>query len=151
MKIKHECWSCKGTGVYSGMGESEEAAIVCHTCKGTGCVETEYTPFSQRKTNPKIKRVYQANPGIKIGSSPGVCELSDFGGMVVGDWYAGKPFPLKSENRKYTCPAWWYQSADSTKKPHCDEMCAGGSFSSCKMFEYKNECWKKWDAQEGDR
>ena len=30
-----ECPSCKGTGVYSGMGENKNVAVVCYKSKGT--------------------------------------------------------------------------------------------------------------------
>jgi hypothetical protein len=49
--------------------------------------------------------------------------------------------------RNYTCPAWWYQSADYTKKPEWEECIACGSFSECKNFSNKEKCWEKFDAE----
>jgi hypothetical protein len=49
--------------------------------------------------------------------------------------------------RKYTCPAWWYQSADYKKKPNWKECLACGSFSSCKHFSIKQNCWDRFDKE----
>jgi len=54
-----------------------------------------------------------------------------------------------SENRLFTCPAWWYQSADYEKKPRWKECLVCGSFSSCNSFVEKEKCWKRWDVEFG--
>ena len=149
IEFDEECKSCKGTGLYIGMAECCGAAVVCHACKGTGChhVKIEYDDFIGRKSRSGVKRVFEVNPGIKIVEGSGVT-LSDFGGMPYSNWDEGKPFPPKSENRKYTCPTWWYQSADYNKKPDWDE-CGWGSFSSCRYFPSKLNCWIRWDREHG--
>ncbi len=142
------CPSCEGTGLYIGFAENNGAAIVCHTCKGTGChhVKIEYEDFEQKVSHKTAKRVFQSNPGIGIGSGKGY-SLSDFGGMPYNDWINGNPFPNQSEMRKYSCPAWWYQSADYKKKPDWKECEIGGTFSGCASFKNKDKCWKRFDKE----
>lgn len=148
------CEACKGTGIYSGLGEQDGIGVVCHTCKGTGChhIIVKYKPFEARKKCKDVKHILKVNPGIMVGVGPTrggeTFKLSDFGGMPYKDWWGGNPFPPKSEMRKYTCPCWWYQCADSMKRPTWDE-CGLGSFSSCKHFENKEACWERWDKEFG--
>jgi len=150
MKIEfdQECSECHGTGLYVGMAERDGAAVVCHHCKGTGKYHFthEYEEFTGRKPNPKVIRIYEVNPGIMIGTGKGHT-LEEFGGLPAVDWAAGKPFGPGTEDRRYTCPAWWYQSADYKKKPDWDECGALGSFSSCKSFAAKSLCWNKFDKE----
>lgn len=146
-----ECTACQATGLYCGMGEKEGAGIVCHTCKGTGQVHKihKYTDFEGRKKKRGVMRVYQANPGICIGTGNGH-RFSDFGGMPYDLWEKGQNFPEKSEMRQFTCPAWWYQSADYKKKPNWSECNdnIGGAFSGCKHFDNKHECWERFDKED---
>ena len=150
IKFDEQCQSCSGTGLYKGMGERDGAAVVCHTCKGTGChhFKHAYDEFTGRKPRPGIRRVYEVNPGICIGAGNGHT-LEQFGGVPHEDWDAGKPFPAGSENREFTCPAWWYQSADYKKKPDWDECntSLGASFSRCPHFGNKAQCWERWDRE----
>lgn len=154
-EVDAECEVCGGTGLYIGMGESGGAAVICGRCKGKGHYlhTLNWNEFSGRKVKKGVKRVYETNPGIGIGEGPdrkgNIYKLEDFGGMPYSDWKEGKPFPPKSENRNYTCPAWWYQSANYELKPRWDECIFGGTFSSCKHFGAKQKCWKKWDKEYG--
>jgi hypothetical protein len=148
IEFDEKCQSCGGTGLYCGMAERNGAAIVCHTCKGTGRhkFRHEYEEFNGRVDRPGVVRVYQTNPGIMIGTGNGH-RLEDFGGMPVKEWEAGLPFLPGMENRAFTCPCWWYQSADYKLKPdwrECNES-LGRSFSGCPHFANKAECWKRWD------
>jgi len=73
--------------------------------------------------------------------------------MPYKDWLSGKPFLRGMENRKFTCPAWWYQSANYELKPSWDDNhrhCGFGSFSACKYFPQKEGCWEKWDKEHPD-
>lgn len=67
--------------------------------------------------------------------------------MPIKKWEAGMSFPAKSEMRKFTCPAWWYQAAEYKLKPEWDCCIFGGSFSCCKNFATKENCWKRWDEE----
>ena len=148
IEFKEVCKECKGTGLYIGMAERNEATTVCYNCKGTGYnhFKRTYTPFKERLPHPTAKQVYECNPGIMIGSSQGF-SLSDFGGMSYADWVRGVSFTPKMAMRKYTCPAWWFQTADSTKEPNWSECKLGISFSRCEHFENKSKCWERWDKE----
>jgi len=149
IELDIECQSCNGTGLYSGMGESPNCAVVCNVCKGTGKqhYKFRYKDFAGRQPNPKIKWVYEANPGISVGDGQDY-QHSDFGGMSIDDWLSGKPFKLGMENRRCTCPAWWYQYADYKKKPKWFECIGCGTFASCKHFCNKHLCWEKFDLEQ---
>jgi len=148
IEIDIECPYCKGTGLYSGMGEDKDCAVVCHYCRGTGCYHYKYSYniFKGRKDKKGIKWVYETNPGIRVGEGDGY-RFDDFGGMSYRDWKASGKFPEKSENRKFVCPAWWYQSVDDDKKPDWNECIVCGTFSSCKHFKNKHLCWERWDTE----
>lgn len=148
-KVKGKCQSCKGSGLYSGMGERNGSAVVCHNCKGTGCYEFthKYEEFESRtEVEGDVKRVFQENPGICIGTGSGH-DLENFGGMPYSDWIKGESFPDKSEMRRFVCPRWWYQSVKYDLKPNWDECGIGGAFSECNSFCNKSECWKRFDKE----
>ena len=48
-KIIIECSSCKGTGLYKGVSERDNCAVVCSVCNGTGKVDFFYNEFEGRK------------------------------------------------------------------------------------------------------
>ena len=143
IEFNEECKSCEGTGIYKGFAEVKKAGVVCHRCEGTGCFrfKHEYTTFKERKERNDIIRVVECNPGIGIDDS------SKFGGLPYKDWLRGDKFIKGTEMRKYTCPAWWYQSANYKLKPGWKECWACGVFSGCKMFSSKEKCWQRWDKE----
>lgn len=143
------CKSCEGTGLYVGLAERDKSAVVCHICKGTGChhYKHEYEEFEARVPKCNVERVFEVNPGIVIGTNKSEFKLEDFGGMSFVHWFVNKSFPPKSENRKFTCPAWWYQSADYKQKPDWEECGACGVFSRCERFKDKDLCWIKFDKE----
>jgi len=148
IEYDEKCDSCKGTGLYVGRGERADAATVCHDCEGTGChhVRLAHDDFDGRETLEDIQRVFQANPGAYMRTKEGRA-LSEFGGMPYEDWLAGKPFGPGMEMREFTCPAWWYQSADAKKKPDwvpCEQAIL---FSECPCFKAKAACWDDWDRE----
>lgn len=147
VEFDEKCKKCDGTGLYAGMAERDGAAIVCHNCDGTGChhVKFEYEDFEGRQKHETAKRVYATNPGICVGEGNGH-KLEDFGGLTLGEWEAGKDF-TGVENRKYTCPAWWYQIADYKKKPEWKKCLGWGAFSNCDHFPDKANCWAQWDKE----
>ena len=156
IEYDEQCKSCGGTGLFIGMAERDGAAIVCHTCEGTGChhVKIEYNDFEGIQSRSDVKHVFENNPGICLGNSKGEkipFTLKDFGGMPYRDWVDGLKFPKNSENRRRTCPCWWYQCADYKKKPEWDECMKslGWTFSKCPHFENKVQCWDRWDKEFG--
>ena len=148
IEYDQKCKSCNGTGLYVGFAERDGAAVVCHTCKGTGChhVKIEYDDFTVRLPHRTAQHVVQVNPGICIGAGKDY-KLPDFGGMSYQDWLNGKSFERGMENRKFTCPARWYQSADYELKPDWEECSGCGSFSGCKSFSKKELCWERFDKE----
>lgn len=149
-KIECACESCGATGLYVGYAERNGAAVVCHTCDGTGKVtrKIEWDEFDGRKTRRGIKRVFGVNPGIGIGENKEMgLKLKDFGGMSYAEWRAGKKWKPGMEDRKHTCPAWFYQSFNYDLKPDWKECSCCGSFSDCESFADKGACWKRWDKE----
>ncbi len=55
--IQTECSSCSGSGLYRGMAEPRGVAVVCLTCKGTGCAELRYKPFVKRRERTDVDEV----------------------------------------------------------------------------------------------
>lgn len=137
------CPSCHGTGLYQGMSERDGFAVVCYKCKGTGCHHFvhEYEPFTERQPKDGVRTVLQCNPGIMVGG-----EVDCFGGISYAEWLQGKPFVIGMEMRQFTCPAWWYQLADYSKKPDWRE-CTYGMFSGCRNFKNKHLCWERFDKE----
>lgn len=64
--VEAVCTSCKGTGVYQGIGEADGAFVVCFRCKGTGSIRIEYEPFTERVEQPLCRRVYKTGMGKVI-------------------------------------------------------------------------------------
>ena len=152
IEFDEKCKSCNGTGLYVGIGEHDGSAVVCRTCEGEGKhhFKHEYEDFNGREKRKDVERVFQANVGILIGKGKkGGYQLSDFGGMCYKDWLFGRPFEIGMEMRQFTCPCWWYQTADYKKKPDWEECwdSLGRSFSQCPYFFKKEECWKRWDVE----
>jgi hypothetical protein len=151
-EVEAACGSCDATGIYVGFAEKDGAGVQCRTCGGKGkrTLRLEWNDFKGRKERDGIRRVYQFNPGMVIGEGRAkdnaVFTLVGFGGMTYAEWLAGKPFPRGSEMRRYSCPAWWYQSVDYEKKPQWEE-CGFGTFSSCPSFGKKDACWRRWDKE----
>jgi len=99
--------------------------------------------FSGRKPRTDIVRIYETNPFAVIRVSQET-SLEDFGGMPYEDWLQGKPFPPKSEMRKFTCPAQWFNG-----KIHFSwDTCTRGSFSLCAHYAEKDKCWERWDTEQ---
>jgi len=127
------------------MAERDGFAVQCKACKGAGesTLHVDYDDFDGRLPRQGVFRVLECNPGICAGGT------SNFGGMPYADWASGLPFPPGSEMREFTCPAWWYQSANYAKRPDWDECKEnmGWSFSKCRCFNNKAACWARWDKE----
>ena len=149
-----ECPSCSGTGLYSGMGESDNVAIICPACKGSGQFHYmyEYNEFEGRKEKEGIDRVYLKGYGYKIRT--GVINFSGIGeidmdkeGVSYQEFLEGKqPKHIKT----LACPMLADQSAchkikDFTNK--CDEL-NGGWLSGIKKCDYRDnkaKCWERFE------
>lgn len=146
MKVEFDekCKVCKGTGLYQGMAERPPYAVVCHNCKGTGKFHFihEYEEFEKRELRENVDTVLRCNPGIMVGGHE-----HNFGGITYDAWLNEEQFKPGTEMRDFTCPAWWYQSADYDKKPQWKECGWGGAFSHCQHFGNKTKCWERWDRE----
>ena len=145
-KIERACQSCGATGLYVGMAERGGAAVVCHTCKGTGkeTMVIDWEPFTGRKDIYGVSVVFKVNPGICV--APGVVP----GGMAYEAWKRGEEFGPGMEMRKHTCPCWWYQTEDYNRRPEWDECNStlGSTFSKCPHFADKAACWERFDKED---
>lgn len=65
-----ECYSCKGTGLYSGFAEAKGEAVVCLVCNGSGGIKQGYTEFNGRKRKRGIKVIHRSQ-GTFIGTGVG--------------------------------------------------------------------------------
>ena len=141
-----QCNSCLGTGVYSGIAEISDVAIVCSSCKGTGKndIVKSYISFTGKKEIKGISKVFAANPGIGI-------DHTVEGGASYKDWVKNPDIVQEAgrEMRESTCPAWWYQSANNKLKPAWDECNEswGMRFEQCSLFPEKSNCWARWDKE----
>lgn len=151
IELKIKCQSCGGSGVFIGMAERDGIAVVCNTCKGTGCFNYafEYEDFVERENKRGIKHILRTNPGICVGTEGKEgkeYKFEDFGGISYSEWKELKDptnFPKNTEMRNFTCPKWWCQCAG---KEYKNENCHfGGYFSDCKYFSSKELCWKDYD------
>lgn len=143
--IKIECSSCKGTGLYKGVAERGGAAVVCHSCNGTGESTFSYNEFTGRKTKGGINRVYQGSFGYCIGDTDIVTDdekeirFSKFG-CTYGEWLNGKtPEHIKD----LYCP-YMADNKGMGNEPleRCKQGCHGfGSISNCDYYNDKATCW----------
>jgi hypothetical protein len=143
IEIDEVCSFCDGTGIYVGMAERDGYGIVCNKCSGTGGYRFvhEYEHFKNRKVRSDVNRVLQCNPGIVVGSN------LDFGGKSYIEWLENGYFESGSEMRKFTCPAWWFQTANYKQKPEWEQCIISGTFSGCKEFLNKKRCWEIYDKE----
>lgn len=156
IEMSVECEACNGTGVYSGIGESDGAGVVCYECAGTGLrkYDFEYKEFTGRKTRDDIKRVYKRNYGYKIGLGK-VAFGGDIGevnmdteGVSYEEFLAGA---MPDDIRAMACP----MLADIGACEQIDgfiDICEdehglyiGTRITECPNRCNKIECWKRFD------
>jgi hypothetical protein len=123
--------------------ERESVGVICHYCKGTGkeTLTVKYNDFEGRKIRNDVKIVISHNAGIVHGDD------TASHGMNYYKWFNGTELHLMTEDRKYTCPCWWYQGFDYGKKPDWD-WCEWGPFSRCSHFSTKEKCWERFDKEQ---
>jgi hypothetical protein len=138
IEVNQKCRSCKGTGLYKGLAEGDDLAVVCHTCKGEGSYKFTHTyeEAGPRILREGITRVIQYNPGIMAGEGNNYT-TEDFGGVSYEEWLNTGRFPEGTEMRKFV--------VDYDKKPRWNECIGIGTFSQCAQFPNKSMCWLKWD------
>lgn len=149
-----ECPSCSGTGLYSGMGESDNVAVICYRCKGSGQFHYtyEYNEFEGRKEKEGIDRVYLEGYGYKIGTGVinfrGIGEIDmDKEGVSYQEFLEGK----KPEHIKtLACPMLADQGACHKIKGftnRCNELHGSWLFDirNCKYRDNKAKCWVRFE------
>ena len=152
-KIIIECSSCKGTGLYKGVSERDNCAVVCSVCNGTGKVDFFYNEFEGRKKRTDVKRVFKHSCGYiqsdeDVTTEDGKIIKFSQGGCSYEEWLNGEePKPVED----LYCPYVW----DNTGMGHeplndCKEYCGFGSISNYKKYNCKEECWKKLKALKND-
>jgi hypothetical protein len=160
LKMNIECQSCKGTGIYHGIGEGDGVGVICYTCYGTGCEEfcLEYMPFTKRKKRTDIKRVHKNGTQWKLGlgkikfniSNNEICEIDmNKEGVSYKEFLTGK---TPKEIKQLQCPMLADQGACSNKegfKDKCYELGLSvcGMITQCKNYENRLECWKRFECK----
>jgi hypothetical protein len=155
-KAKAQCSSCGGTGLYKGMAEKDGSAVVCYTCKGTGCedINISYTPFSKKKTIRRVKRVFRDSCGYMhapddVTTKEGITIKFSEGGCTYKEWLNGEsPKPVKD----LYCPYLWTRQGLQSKdvgglyKDRCNKCGLLGSYiSDCKFWGDKATCWEIYE------
>ena len=149
--ITIECGSCQGTGLYKGMSERDNCAVVCYSCKGTGKVDFTYNEFEGRKRRTDIKRVFKKSCGYIHSDQDTITREGKEikfteGGCTYEEWLNGvDPKPVKS----LYCPYIWdNKGAGNEPLKDCREHCKGfGSISDCEIYHQKEECWAKLESK----
>jgi len=141
------------------MGESDNTAVVCRQCGGTGKYHYtyEYEEFTGKKVNEKIDRVYLKNYGYKIGTGMIPFKIGDDEqrttidmdkeGVSYEEFLVGK---MPGHIKPLACPMMADQPAchnikDFTDK--CNKLNGGwiNLISRCGYQEHKDECWKRFE------
>ena len=148
MKIEwvQQCVSCRGSGIYAGIGECQGAGVVCHTCDGTGRQQmlVEYNEFTGLKSRSDIRMVYPRNCGYKLSDKlPG----TEGGGIPYLDWLKNPDIfsEPKREMRGQSCPHLW--TGQEWSWDGCKALRGGDDIRSCKHFCNKAKCWDKFDRE----
>lgn len=149
MRIDIECSACNGTGLYVGMCERDGSAVICSTCRGTGCVQFTYATFYSRNSRLDVERVYKSSQGFCISAKDVTSDkgrLLPFSqaGVSYSEWLNGK----EPEHMDFLgCPMQADQSACHKVEgftERCDTLGLGfgGSISKCPKHDDCVECWK---------
>ena len=148
---EQECPSCKGTGLYKGLGEADGACVVCYNCDGTGRIKVsvKYAKFKGRKKMEGCNRVYTQNMGYGISDKDitgkgGFFPFSKYG-CSYEDWLKGvKPLPLKFLGCPFqeTNQGLKSEDANGLYKTRCKNNSGWGTITDCKLFHNKKKCWE---------
>lgn len=57
LSVDTECSFCHCTGLCDAIFKPKDTAIICPSCKGTGCRTIIITPFKRRRAKKNIKTV----------------------------------------------------------------------------------------------
>lgn len=151
--MKIECPCCVGTGVYIGIAEKDDAAVICNKCDGTGSYRFKYTynEFTGRKRREGVKRVYKDGYGYVIATGQvtfdGTTVNMDKEGVSYSEFLNGK---MPDHIKTIACPLQADQAACHSINgfiDKCMELHGGwiGQISECRNRDNKSDCWKRFD------
>ena len=153
-EIKIKCQSCKGSGLYVGIGERDGAAVVCSMCNGEGFVFFKYEEFIGIEKREDVERVYIPSYGYVI--APKEIDFKEHGkidlrkeGVSYEEWQSGKkPKHIK----QLVCPMIADQGACHKIKgffKECERLhgtcLLGVRPRTCNHLSKKEECWKRFE------
>lgn len=149
--IRIECPSCKGTGLYKGISERDNCAVICYNCNGKGFVDYKYNDFNGRKRRPDIERVFESSCGYVLSSknctlpNGEVLHFENYG-CTYEEWLNGaKPKPMEELYCPYVC---YNQGMGNEPLTDCGEerkFC--GRISDCIKYKDKALCWQKFNSR----
>lgn len=164
LDIEKACGSCDGTGLYVGMAEKAGAAVVCHTCKGTGKVtlKQKYPKFKGRKKREGVRRVFQTAGAYGIAAEDVTTEegktfhFSRYG-CTYEDWLKGAtPRPIEDLHCPYQHTNQHLQNRDHPAyklyNERCNRDCMLGMYiPDCKLRPDMKACWRRYYELTGEQ
>lgn len=157
-KIKVNCPTCNGTGIYKDVCAKGKSAFLCMDCKGKGYKKValkdkfanKYIMFTGIKKVEGINRVFQNRFAFHHNDINTNGIKFEEGGVTYEKWLKGeKPKPVKD----LYCPLFWINEFENNeelikefKKKLCDinlEVC--DSITNCKFNCNKNICWEYYE------
>lgn len=148
-EIVIECPECKGTGLYKGMAERDDCAVVCSRCHGNGYYTYRYNEFTGKKIKEGVQRVFKKSCGYiqtnkNITTNEGTLIRFEDGGCTYQEWLNGiEPKPVKD----LYCPYCWDNRGIGNEPI---ERCKQGRndfglISDCDFWEDKLSCWNEYE------
>lgn len=67
--INIDCSSCDGTGLYRGLWEKPDEAVVCVRCSGSGMMKLVYREFVGRKERADVAKI-RVGSGLIVDDAP---------------------------------------------------------------------------------
>ena len=149
------CTKCGGTGLYKGMAERGDAAVICVYCNGTGKehIHLEYENFVSRKKRDGVNRVYKTASGYAITDKDTITDEGEtiyFSkcGCTYEEWENGvEPKPIKELH----CPLMHFgQGTDDgnfVRENICKKVnkCIWGMDISKCSDANREACWMKYE------
>ena len=81
--VNVDCNACDGTGLYRGLWEKPNEAVVCVRCGGTGMMKLVYREFTGRKTRLGVERIRKG------------------GGLIIDDAHKHEWFSYEEFEKRY--------------------------------------------------
>jgi len=156
LNIEAKCELCDGTGLYVGMAERKGAAVICHTCNGTGKVNQKkiFKKFKSKSKRKDVKRVFSSACGYIISAedvttNEGITIEFSKCGCSYDEWLKGEtPKPIEDLHCPYLHTGQSLQNQEHPQHSVYLELCSKhlnwGNISDCKCYKNKHKCWKKY-------